>query len=101
MKDIFITTTNSIENAIIDKYLGIVSINKVIGTNFFSDFDASITDIFGGNSGTYQRKLNLIYKQSIESLSEKARMCGANGIIGLHIDFDEISGKGECRNAIE
>jgi|GEM_PF-4615400 len=47
MKDIFITT-NSIENATIDKYIGIVYTNKVIGTNFFSDLDASITDIFLG-----------------------------------------------------
>jgi len=95
MSKIFITTTNSIEGATIEQYLGIVSTNKVIGTNFFSDLDASLTDLFGGNSSTYQRKLDLIYKQAMEALSDKAKMRGANGIIGLQIDFDEVSGKGK------
>ena len=33
-----VTTTNSIENAEIEKYIDLISTNVVIGTNFFSDF---------------------------------------------------------------
>ena len=43
-----ITTTNTIENATIEKYLGEVTTNLVIGTGFFSDFTAQLTDFFGG-----------------------------------------------------
>ena len=43
-----ITTTNTIENATIEKYLGVVTTNLVIGAGFFSDFTAQLTDFFGG-----------------------------------------------------
>ncbi len=93
MKNITITTTNHIEDAHIDKYMGIITTNIVVGTNLFSDIAASFTDFFGGNSETYQRKLQLIYKDAINDLSLKALAMRANCILGLHIDFDEISGK--------
>lgn len=93
--NILITTTNSIENAEIEKYFGIVSTNIVVGTNLFADFGASLTDIFGGNSEIYKGKLEKIYKMAIEEIQSKANLLGANAILGLKIDFDEISGKGK------
>ena len=92
---ILITTTNSIENSVIERYIEIISTNVVIGTNFFSDFGASLTDLFGGFSGTYQNQLQEIYNVAIDTLKKKAKRLGANAIIGLKIDFDEISGKGK------
>jgi uncharacterized protein YbjQ (UPF0145 family) len=88
-----ISTTNTIEGATIEKYISLVSTNVVVGANIFSDIAASFTDFFGGNSGTYQRKLQGIYDESYKQLSKKAKSIGANAIIGVRIDFDEISGK--------
>ena len=93
MKRVFITTTNGIENAKILNYCGIVSSHIVAGTGFFSDFAAGLSDFFGGRSGTYRNQLNSLYDEAIDELSHKANLLGANGIIGLHIDFDNISGK--------
>lgn len=93
--NILISTTNSIENAEITQYLDLISSHIVIGTNIFADFGASVTDFFGGNSKIYQDKLANIYNQVINDISNKAFKCGANAIIGLKIDFDEISGKGK------
>lgn len=90
-----ITTTSSIENATIESYLGIITTNVVVGTNIFSDLAASLIDIFGGNSGSYQGKLQGIYKTAIFDLTKQANKLGANAIVGLHIDFDEISGGGK------
>lgn len=87
-----ITTTNNIENYSIKCYLGVVNANVVIGANLFSDFAASLTDIFGGRSVTYQNKLSLIYKTVINELEEKANNLNANAVLGLHLDFDEVSG---------
>ncbi len=95
MKNVIVTTTNSIENSSIQKYIELLSINVVLGTNFFSDFGASLTDIFGGFSDTYQNKLQRIYQMAISNLKEQASRIGANAVIGLKIDFDEISGKGK------
>ncbi len=93
MKRLFITTTNGIENAKILNYCGIVSSHIVAGTGFFSDFAASLSDFFGGRSGSYRNQLNSLYDEAIDELCHKANLLGANGIIGLHIDFDNISGK--------
>lgn len=90
-----VTTTNSIENAEVEKYIDLISTNVVIGTNFFSDFGASFTDLFGGFSDSYQNKLQKIYSSAIDNLKQKAANMGANAILGLKIDFDEISGKGK------
>lgn len=95
MQQIITTSTHSIEGATIEKYIDLISTNVVVGTNFFSDFGASITDIFGGFSDSYQSKLQAIYKISIDKLKYKATNLGANAIIGIKIDFDEISGKGK------
>lgn len=93
MKNNFIiTATNNIEGCKITDYLDTICTNVVIGTNIFSDFTASLSDIFGGHSGTYKRKLGQIYEEATSELKDKARMIGANAIIGFSVDFDEISG---------
>ena len=94
-RSVLATTTNSIENAEIEKYVDLISTNVVVGTNMFSDLGASLTDLFGGFSDTYQGKLQKIYQVAIDNLKMKASNLGANAIIGLKIDFDEISGKGK------
>ncbi len=94
-KGILITTTNSVEGAKIENYFDLISTNVVVGTNFFSDLGASFTDIFGGLSDTYQNKLQGIYKIALDRLRFQANNIGANAIIGLKIDFDEVSGKGK------
>ena len=95
MKKITISTTNTIEGAEIKKYIDIVFSNVVIGTNIVSDIGASFTDFFGGTSGIYKGKLERMRELAISEIKEKARNLGANAIIGMKIDFDEISGKGK------
>lgn len=88
-----VTTTNNIEGGTIKRYIDTVYANTVVGTNLFSDFAASFTDIFGGSSGTYKRKLDFLYAGVRKELERKASIMGANCIIGFRMDFDEISGK--------
>lgn len=95
MDKFIITTTPTIEGHPIKAYLGAINVNVVIGTNFFSDFAASFTDVFGGNSGTYQRKMDAMYEGAQKELEKKAMRMGANAIVGFKADFDEISGKGK------
>lgn len=90
-----VTTTNSIEGYTIRKYLGVVNANVVIGTNLFSDIAASLTDVFGGRSGSYKSKLTTIYDEVMKELTGKAESYHADAIVGLHVDFDEVSGGGK------
>lgn len=90
-----VTTTNNIEGYTVKRYLGVVNANVVIGTNLFSDIAASLTDVFGGRSGSYKSKLNTIYDEVMKELTEKAKSYHADAIVGLHVDFDEVSGGGK------
>jgi uncharacterized protein YbjQ (UPF0145 family) len=95
LNDILVTTTSTIEGMIIKQYIKPISAHVVAGTNFFSDFFASFSDVFGGRSQTYQRQLSSIYSESVEILKQSAYQIGANCILGLKVDLDEISGKGK------
>ena len=95
MEKFIITSTPVLDGMKILSYLGVVNTNIVIGTNFFSDFAASFTDVFGGNSGTYQRKMDSMYESAKKELISKVKNLGGNAIVGFRIDFDEISGKGK------
>jgi uncharacterized protein YbjQ (UPF0145 family) len=88
-----ITTTNDIHGWEIQSYLGVVSSHLIAGTGFFSDVAAGFTDVFGGRSGTYQRQLSSLYAEALGTLQKAAASRGGNWILGLSVDFDEISGK--------
>lgn len=90
-----ITTTPTISGYIINSYLGLVNANQVVGANMIADFLASFSDVFGGTSGAYRERLDVLYNDIKIQLEQKAQTIGANAIVGVHIDFDEISGKGK------
>ena len=92
-KEILVTTTESLEGYEILDYIKPVTAHVVAGTNLFSDFFASFTDVFGGRSTTYQKQLISIKNEAIEKLKQQAQQLGGNCILGLKIDMDEISGK--------
>lgn len=93
-QDILVTTTSNLEGWKVIKYINLVSARVVTGTDFISDFFASFSDIFGGRSSAYQEELRKINEEVIGFIKEEAYSLGANAVIGLRIDFDEISGKG-------
>lgn len=95
-KEVLVSTTSTIEGMKIVKYIKPVSSHVVAGTNIVSDFLASFSDVFGGRSQTYQKQLTLIYNEAIEILKRNAYENGANCILGLRVDLDEISGKGKA-----
>lgn len=90
-----LSTTSTLEGYLIKEYLGTVSAHVAAGTGFFSDFTASFSDFFGGRSQTYQKQLQNIQTHVLKTLEENAKRQGANAVIGIRIDQDEISGKGK------
>ena len=94
MKKLFISTTDNIDNGTAIAYYGVVTSHIVAGTGFLSDFVASVSDFFGGRSGSYRKQLESLYEDAMEVISDKAHKLGANAILGLKIDIENISGKG-------
>ena len=51
------TTTPTIEGHKILEYKGLVSGEVILGANVLKDFMASISDVFGGRTSSYERVL--------------------------------------------
>ena len=77
-----LATTPIIEGKRITTYYGIVSGETIIGANVFRDFFASIRDIVGGRSGSYEEVLREAKDTALKEMSEQARQMGANAVIG-------------------
>lgn len=88
------TTTNSIDNKTVKKYLGIVTGEAILGANIFKDFFAGIRDIVGGRSAAYERELQQARQIAFREMEEKARRVGGNAIIGIDIDYETIGANG-------
>lgn len=94
-KHILVVTTPTVEGRPVKRHLKPVTAHIVAGTNVLSDVVASFTDVFGGRSQTYQSELASLYDEAIEKIKSAAYELGANCVVGLTIDMDEISGKGK------
>lgn len=89
-----ITTTSVIEGAKITRYYGIVSGETIIGANVFRDFFASIRDVVGGRSGSYEEVLREAKDTALREMQEQARLLGANAVIGVDLDYETVGGSG-------
>lgn len=93
--DITLTTTNDVPGRVSARALGIVTAEVVIGANIFRDLFASITDVLGGRSYTYQSVLRRAKLQAQSELRGEALAMGADAIIGIALNYSEISGDGK------
>ena len=89
-----LTTTPTIEGHPIRNYIGVVNSETIIGANFVKDFKASLTDLFGGRSGTYERTLREAKDTALAELQQRAMAIGANGIVGIDFDYETIGANG-------
>lgn len=85
-----VSTTNTIEGHKITQYHGVVTGEAIIGANLFKDFFASITDLVGGRSGSYERILREAKENAMKELQYNAQALGANAVIGIDLDYETI-----------
>ena len=86
-----LTTTDVIQGAVIQSYLGIVTAEVVYGSNFLRDFLASIRDIVGGRTGSYERLFEEGQRKAMEELEQRAQRLGADAIVGIAVDTGTIN----------
>lgn len=89
-----VSTTSLIEGRPVQRYLGVVTGEVILGANIVRDIFASITDIFGGRSGKYEEVLARGREQALDELQAKAHALGANAVIGVDIDYETIGARG-------
>lgn len=88
-----LSTTNNIDGKPVKDYLGIVTGETIIGANIFKDFFASIRDIVGGRSGSYEKVLREAKDTALKEMTENAIGLGANAVVGVDLDYETV-GKG-------
>ncbi len=88
-----LTTTPSMEGKKITRYCGVVAGEAVLGANILKDMFASIRDIVGGRSGTYENELRKARQIALDELSQQARELGANAVVGIDLDYEVLGEK--------
>lgn len=88
------TTTPTIEGKHITKYYGIVTGETIIGANLFRDFFASIRDIVGGRSGSYEEVLRQAKDTALREMQDQAALLGANAVVGVDLDYETVGDSG-------
>lgn len=87
-----LTTGYDFEGYTITKYLGLVSGEVVIGTGYFSDFSATVADVFGVVVPEYTEKLKTAKKNAVDDMKKESVECGGNAIIGISYGYLTFSG---------
>lgn len=86
-------TTQKVDGVDIESYLGLVIATQVSGPGFVTALQG-FSGIYGGHSGKYRNAMNDLCEDVLKQLQEKAKLKGANAIIGVHVDFDNLSARG-------
>lgn len=89
-----VTTTHTVEGRRIVEYKGLVAGEAILGANLFRDLFASIRDIVGGRSGSYEKVLNDARQTAVAEMTDKAARLGADAVIGVDIDYETVGTNG-------
>lgn len=94
-KDLIVTTEFSMAEYTVTQRIEVITAECVFGMNLFKDFFAGIRDIFGGRSSSSQKVLRDARRTCLTELRREALIVGANAIVGVDLDYSEISGDGK------
>ncbi|GAA4023707.1 heavy metal-binding domain-containing protein [Sphingomonas swuensis] len=87
-----ITTTSTIEGQPVHDYLGLVGGEVIVGANVIKDVLASVSDFFGGRSGSYERAIQDARAHAMREMQDSALKLGADAIVAVTFDY-EVLGK--------
>ena len=89
-----LTTTPTVEGHTITEYRGVVFGEVISGVNFIKDIKASLRDIVGGRSSSYEGELINARTQALRELEERARQMNADAVVGIDLDYEVLGQNG-------
>lgn len=89
-----ISTTNTLDGKPVREYKGLVTGEAILGANIFRDVFASIRDVVGGRSGSYEASLKEARDIALREMTEEAERLGANAVIGVDLDYETVGQHG-------
>ncbi|PTX95732.1 hypothetical protein DB354_09995 [Opitutus sp. ER46] len=83
-------STDSIDGRVVAVYCGIVAAEVVFGANFVRDLAASVVDVTGGRSATYEREFEAARQTALQTLIKKAQTLKADAILGMRFNYQVL-----------
>ena len=87
-------TTETAPNLKIVKRLEIVTAECAFGMNMFKDLFAGVRNVVGGRSEAVQRTMRDSRRVVLTELKKEAHTIGANAVVGVDLDYVELSNAG-------
>lgn len=87
-----ITTTPTVEGCPIQEYLGVLTANVVLGSNWSTDWNTAMADFTGGRAEGMQTKLQGACDAALNELRVLAHKRGGNAVVGVDVDYQIFSG---------
>ena len=88
------TTTSVVDGKQIVEYLDIVVGEAILGANIIKDIFGAVRDFVGGRSAAYEQEMAKAREIAFSEMENKAKLLGADGIVGVDIDYEVIGSKG-------
>jgi len=88
------TTTSVVDGKQIVEYLDIVVGEAILGANIIKDIFGAVRDFVGGRSAAYEQEMAKARETAFNEMENKAKLLGADGIVGIDIDYEVIGSKG-------
>lgn len=90
-----VTTGTTFSDMEIAYEIDVVTSECAYGMNIFKDFASSVTDFIGGRSMATQKVLSDAGRHCMQGLRNSAKDIGGDAIIGVDLDYSELSGGGK------
>jgi uncharacterized protein YbjQ (UPF0145 family) len=90
-----ILSTESAPDLKVEQRLDIVTAEFAVGMGLLTDIFNAWRDVFGGRSKSYQNTLKDARKAVLDELRREAHALGADAVLGVSLDYSEISGGGK------
>ena len=78
----------------ITKRIEVVPAECAFGMNIFKDLFADVRDIVGGRSEAVQKTMRDSRRTTLYELKREAYEVGANAVVGVDLDYVELSSSG-------
>jgi uncharacterized protein YbjQ (UPF0145 family) len=87
---VLVATTNDLPGYRIVRHVGLVRGITVRSRNAVANFGGAIQSLFGGQLSVYVELAESSRQEAFDHLCEHARSAGANAVIGMRYDANEI-----------
>ena len=88
---IIVATTNEVAGYKVTRHLGLVRGLTVRSRSVLGNIGAGIQSLFGGNITIYTELAEKAREEALELMIQHAQSAGANAVIGMRYDANEIA----------